>query len=117
MHKLRALWWRFRAIFGAARVEDDLEAELGAHLAEHIHEGVRSGLTATEARREALLRIGGMEQVRQAYRDRATLPWLESMLRDVRYALRVFGRSPVFAVTAILTLALGIGATTAVFSV
>src|SRR5439155_25195669 len=56
-------------------------------------------------------------QIRQAYRDRATLPLLESLLRDVRYALRGFGRCPVFAFTAILTLALGIGATTAVFSV
>jgi len=88
-----------------------------AHLAAHTDEGMRAGLSGDEARRQALLRIGGVEQVRQAYRDRATLPWLESTLRDVRYALRGFGRNPVFAFTAILTLALGIGATTAVFSV
>ncbi len=117
MRKLRALWLRFRAIFTARRIGDELDAELEAHLSEHINEGVRYGLSEAEARRQALLRIGGMEQVRQAYRDRATLPWLESIARDVRYALRGFRRNPVFAMTAILTLALGIGATTAVFSV
>ena len=117
MRKLRALLLRFCAIFGATRMHEELDAELEAHLAEHIDEGLHAGLSAIEARRHALLRIGGVDQVRQAYRDRATLPWAESILRDVRYALRGFRRSPVFAVTAILTLALGIGATTAVFSV
>jgi predicted permease len=117
MHKLRAFWLRFRGIFGSGRIEDELDAELEGHLAEHIDEGLRSGLSVAEARRQAMLRIGGVEQVRQAYRDRATLPWLDGILRDVRYALRGFRRNPVFAITAILTLALGIGATTAVFSV
>jgi putative ABC transport system permease protein len=117
MRKMRALWLRFRAMFAARRIGDEFDAELDGHLAEQIDEGVRSGLSEAEARRHALLRIGGVEQVRQAYRDRATLPWLEGLMRDVRYALRGFRRNPVFAVTAILTLALGIGATTAVFSV
>jgi putative ABC transport system permease protein len=117
MRKMRALWLRFRAMFATRRIGDEFDAELDGHLAEQIDEGVRSGLSEAEARRHALLRIGGVEQVRQAYRDRATLPWLEGLMRDVRYALRGFRRNPVFAVTAILTLALGIGATTAVFSV
>lgn len=117
MRKLRGLCLRFRAMFAARRIGDELDAELKVHLAEHIDDGVRSGLSEAEARRQALLRIGGVEQVRQAHRDRATLPWLESVLRDVRYALRGFRRNPVFAITAIFTLALGIGATTAVFSV
>ena len=117
MRKLRALWLRFRAMFAARRIGDEFETELEGHLAEQIDEGVRSGLSEAEARRQALLRIGGLEQARQAYRDRATLPWLESILRDVRYAVRGFRRNPVFAITAILTLSLGIGATTAVFSV
>ncbi len=117
MRKLRAFWIRFCGIFTTRRIGDDLDAELQSHLAEAIDEGQRLGLSETEARRRALLRVGGAEQVRQAYRDRATLPWLESLMRDVRYALRGFRRNPVFAITAILTLALGIGATTAVFSV
>jgi putative ABC transport system permease protein len=117
MRKLRALWLRLCAIFTKRTIDDEFDAEFQSHLDRHIDEGVRSGLSEAEARRQALLRIGGAEQVRQAYRDRATLPWLESLIRDVRYALRGFHRNPVFAITAILTLALGIGATTAVFSV
>ncbi len=104
-------------MFAARRIGDEFDAELDGHLAEQIDEGVRSGLSETEARRRALVRIGGVEQVRQAYRNRATLPWVEGLMRDVRYAVRGFRRNPVFAITAILTLALGIGATTAVFSV
>jgi putative ABC transport system permease protein len=117
MRKLRALWQRVCGIFIARRLGEELDAELEAHLVEEIGDGIHCGLSEAEARREALVRMGGVEQVRQAYRDRATLPWVESILRDVRYALRGFGRNPVFAITAILTLALGIGATTAVFSV
>jgi putative ABC transport system permease protein len=117
MRKLRAIWLRLCGVFSARQVGTEFEAELEGHVAEHIDEGLRSGLSEAEARRQALLRLGGVEQAHQAYRDRATLPWLESVLRDVRYALRGFRRSPVFAVTAILTLALGIGTTAAVFSV
>jgi putative ABC transport system permease protein len=117
MRTLRAIWIRFCALFVSRGIGDEFDAELQSHIDEHAEEGMRSGLSAAEARRQALLRIGGAEQARQYYRDRATLPWLESAIRDVRYALRGFRRNPVFAVTAILTLALGIGATTAVFSV
>ncbi|MGA7244652.1 MAG: ABC transporter permease [Terracidiphilus sp.] len=117
MRKLRAFWIRLYVMFATRHANDEFDAELRSHLAEHIDEGRCAGLSETEARRQALLRVGGAEQVRQAYRDRATLPWLESSLREVRYALRGFRRSPVFAITAILTLALGIGATAAVFSV
>ena len=74
-------------------------------------------MSPEEARRQALIRLGGAEQTRQAYRERRTLPWLENLLRDVHYAMRGFRRNPVFAITAIATLALGIGSTTAVFSV
>ena len=74
MRRLRALWLRFRAMFAARRIGDEFDAELDGHLAEQIDEGVRSGLSEAEARRQALLHIGGVEQVRQAYRDRATLP-------------------------------------------
>ena len=117
MHKLRAFWCRFRGLFVARKRGEDFEAELASHIAEHVEEGVRSGLTAEQARRQALLRLGGAEQVQQAQRDQGTLLWLENLLRDTRYALRGFRRNPVFAVTAIVTLALGIGSTTAVFSV
>jgi predicted permease len=99
-----------------ARTET-IDAELDSHVAMHIEDGVRAGLSVEEARRQALIRLGGVEQTRQAWRERSTLPWAENLMRDVRYALRGFGRNPIFALTVVATLALGIGATTAVFSV
>jgi predicted permease len=117
MPKIRALWIRLCTLFLSRRISGEFDAELQSHIEQHVDEAVRSGLSEAEARRQALLRLGGAEQARQAYRDRATLPLLESIMRDVRYALRGFRRNPVFAVTAILTLALGIGTTAAVFSV
>jgi putative ABC transport system permease protein len=112
LRKLRAIGMRLRRV-----QNDEIDAELGSHVAMHTEDGVRAGLSPEEARRQALIQLGGTEQTRQAYRERATLPWMESLGRDVRYALRGFGRNPIFTITAIVTLALGIGATTAVFSV
>ncbi len=117
MKRLRALLMRLRGVFNSGRIGDDFDAELQSHIDQDVEDGVRSGLTPAEARRLTLSRMGGAEQVRQDYRERATLPWLENLGRDVRYALRGFRRNPVFAVTAIVTLALGIGASAAVFSV
>ncbi len=116
MPKLRALIRRLSS-FLHLRNDSDFDAELSSHIDLHVEAGIREGLCEEEARRQALIRLGGAEQARQAYRERTTLPWLESLLRDVRYALRGFRRNPVFTVTVIATLALGIGATTGVFSV
>lgn len=115
--RLRALWMRLIGVLRPCRAEDEFRAELESHVAMHTEEGIRAGLSPEEARRQALLQLGGAEQTRQAHRDRRTLPWLENLLRDIHYALRGFRRNPVFTITVILTLALGIGTTTAVFSV
>ncbi len=116
MRTMRRLWLRLLATLRSRRAEGEFDAELEHHIAMHTEDGVRAGLSREEARRQALVRLGGEEQTRQAHRERRTLPWLETTLQDVRYAVRGFRLNPVFAVTAVLTLALGIGAATAVFS-
>jgi putative ABC transport system permease protein len=116
MRKLRVIALRFRGLFRSRRADDEFAAELDAHLALHIDEGIHAGLSADEARRQALIRLGGTEQIRQAYRERNTLPVLESLAHDLRYGLRMMGHNPSFTAVAALTLAIGIGASTAIFS-
>jgi putative ABC transport system permease protein len=116
MRKLRALVLRLSGIFRSRRSEEDFTAELESHIALHIDEAIRAGLTPEEARRQALIRLGGAEQTRQAHRERRTLPWLESILKDLRFGLRMMAHNPGFTVVAVLTLAIGIGASTAIFS-
>jgi predicted permease len=103
-------------LFRGQRAEDEFAAELESHIALHIDAGVRAGLAPQEARRQALIYLGGVEQTRQAQRERSSFPWLENLAQDTLYALRTLRRSPGFAATVLLTLALGIGATTAVFT-
>ena len=114
--KVRALLIRMTGRFDSGRADADFSAEIEAHLNLHIEDGVRAGLSAEDARRRALIRLGGVEQVRQAHRERRAFPRLESLWRDLRYAGRTLKRRPGFAITAVLTLGLGIGACTAIFS-
>ena len=116
MRNLRALWIRLLSIVGLKHAGDDIDAELESHLQMHIDDNVRSGMTPEDARRKALIQLGGVEQTKQAYRERATLVKLEDVLQDARYGLRMMARNPGFAAVAILTLAVGIGASTTAFS-
>jgi predicted permease len=117
MRKLRALLIRLRGLLSFHRGEDDFAAELESHVAMHTEDGIRAGLSPEEARRQALIRLGGAEQTRQAYRERRGLPWLETLVKDLRFGVRMLAKNPGFTAVAVLTLALGIGATSTVFTV
>ena len=111
-----ALARRVRALFARDDVEAEMREELALHLELHIRHLQEQGLSATEARRQALIDFGGIEQVKEAYRDARGVRPLEELMQDFRYAIRSLSRQRVFTATVVLTLAIGIGATTAIYS-
>jgi len=117
MRKLRALWLRLRGVFGSERANRDFGAELESHVAMDIEDGMRAGLSREEARRRALIKLGGLEQAKIVHRERRGLPVLEAVGRDVAYGARVLRKNPGFAIVPILIIAIGIGANAALFTV
>jgi len=117
MRRIRAIFIRLAGCFGAARREHDWNAEFQSHFEMHIEDNVRAGMSLADARREALVKFGGIEPVKESMRDRAAFAWFGAAARDVRYALRNLGRNPGFAATTIFSLTLGLGASLAIFTI
>ena len=112
----RTLMYRFVAPFRRQRLDDDLDEELRSHLEMAVEVNLSKGMSAEDARREALRSFGGVEQTKELYRDQRGLPMIETTFQDLRFGLRMLRRDPGFSILAMLCLTLGIGANAAVFS-
>ena len=117
MGAIREAIGRIRSFFGKQTRDADLETEVANHLDLAVEENLRRGMSPQEARRQAMLRFGGVQQAKERQRETRGLPWLDVLLQDLRFTFRTLGRDRAFTIVAVLILGLGIGANIVVFSV
>ena len=111
------LWLRLRALLFPKRVETDLEDEIAFHFEMEVRKHIASGMSEEEARRRARARFGPDALVKEECRDERRIHWIETLIQDIRYAMRGFRRAPAFTLTVVATIALGLGINTAVFTI
>src|SRR5436190_5394489 len=114
---LRAFTSRIASVFGRSARERDIDDELASHIEAHIEDNIRAGMTPVEARRRAILALGGVQQTKEQVRDRTGLPQLEALVYDLRHAIRGLARRKILVLTATVSIAFGVGVNIAAYTV